>query len=209
MTFNQILDDYRKVSFSERDKGRRFEALIQAYLYTDPLYSHLKTIWQWSEFPYRSQFGGHDVGIDLVALTAEGDYWAIQCKCYQEGNRITKEEVDTFLSTSGRTFDDDAGEKVHFSNRLWVSTTNNWSSKANETLKNQNPPVTRLNLSDLQEAHVDWGKIQKGITGDPARRPKKEIMFHQRDALNKTLDYFKENSRGKLIMACVSKLLRN
>ncbi len=38
-TFNQVLEKYRKISFSERNKGDRFERLIQAYLLTDPKYS--------------------------------------------------------------------------------------------------------------------------------------------------------------------------
>ena len=202
MSFNKILEKYRKESFSERDKGDRFERLIQAYLYTDPKYTHLTKIWLWSEFPYRKDFGGHDVGIDLVAQTAEGEYWAIQCKCYQEDSRISKEEVDTFLSTSGRSFEDNKGIRTKFSRRLWVSTTNSWSSKANETLHNQDPPVTRINLTDLEEAPVEWNKIDEGIFGEKARTAKKELRFHQKDALQKTLDYFKHDSRGKLIMAC-------
>lgn len=201
-SFNSILNKYRKISFSERDKGDRFERLIQAYLYTDPKYAHLKKVWLWSEFPYKASFGGHDVGIDLVAQTTEGEYWAIQCKCYQEDNRISKEEVDTFLSTSGRSFNDDAGNQISFKHRLWVSTTNNWSSKANETLQNQHPPVTRINLSDLQEAPVHWEKIDEGIFGEKARTARKELRYHQKQALAKSIDYFKENERGKLIMAC-------
>lgn len=202
MEFINILERYRKDSFSERDKGDRFERLIQAYLYTDPKYTHLTKIWLWSEFPFRKDFGGHDVGIDLVAQTAEGEYWAIQCKCYQEDARISKEEVDTFLSTSGRSFEDSKGIRTKFYRRLWVSTTNNWSSKANETLQNQDPPVTRINLSDLQEAPVEWNKIDEGIFGEKARTAKKKLRFHQKDALLKSLDYFKHDSRGKLIMAC-------
>lgn len=202
MAFDKILEKYRKDAFSERDKGDRFERLIQAYLYTDPKYTHLSKIWLWSEFPYRKDFGSHDVGIDLVAQTADGEYWAIQCKCYQEDSRISKEEVDTFLSTSGRSFEDNKGDRIKFSRRLWVSTTNNWSSKANETLQNQDPPVTRINLSDLQEAPVEWSKIDDGIFGEKARTTKKQLRFHQQDALNRTLDYFKHDSRGKLIMAC-------
>lgn len=201
-SFNSILNKYRKISFSERDKGDRFERLIQAYLYTDPKYAHLKKVWLWSEFPYKASFGGHDVGIDLVAQTTEGEYWAIQCKCYQEDNRISKEEVDTFLSTSGRSFNDDAGNQISFKHRLWVSTTNNWSAKANETLQNQHPPVTRINLSDLQEAPVHWEKIDEGIFGEKARTARKELRYHQKQALAKSIDYFKENERGKLIMAC-------
>ena len=34
--FHLILDKYRTHSFSERDKGDRFERLIQAYLQSDP-----------------------------------------------------------------------------------------------------------------------------------------------------------------------------
>jgi len=42
--FQKILDKYRKISFSQRDKGDRFERLMQAYLLTDPYYTnHLKT----------------------------------------------------------------------------------------------------------------------------------------------------------------------
>jgi predicted helicase len=103
MKFQDILSKYRKYSFSERDKGDRFERLMQAYLYTDPKYANLfKYVWMWNEFPAKKDFGGKDIGIDLVALTHEGDYWAIQCKCYQESTQIDKPEVDSFLSTSGK-----------------------------------------------------------------------------------------------------------
>src|SRR5690554_3118708 len=201
--FNTILDHYRSESFSERDKGDRFERLIQAYFQTDPTYSStLKYVWMWDEFPAKNDFGGKDIGIDLFAQTFEGEYWAVQCKCYKEDSRINKAEVDSFLSTSGRDFQNDKSQSINFSKRIWVSTTNNWSSNAEETIKNQNPPVTRINLTDLREAPVDWEKLQKGITGDLARTEKKTLFTHQKEALNKTHEHFKENNRGKLIMAC-------
>lgn len=203
MAFEKVLKKYRDLSFSERDKGNRFERLIQAYLYTDPKYKHLEKIWLWNEFPYRNSLGGGDTGIDLVAQTVEGDYWAIQCKCYQDDARISKEEVDTFLSTSGRSFEDSSKNRVKFSNRLWVSTTNKWTSTANDTLRHQDPPVTRINLTDLEEAPVDWLKIDEGIYGEKARTAKKQLRFHQKDALEKTKTYFDlGHNRGKLIMAC-------
>ena len=78
--FQKILEHYRKYSFSEADKGTRFERLMQAYLLTDPKYaSRLNKVWLWNEFPGKIDFGGHDIGIDLVALTTDGEYWAIQC----------------------------------------------------------------------------------------------------------------------------------
>lgn len=47
-------------------------------------------------FPGRKDFGGTDTGIDLVAKTELGDYWAIQCKCYAENTTIDKPAVDSF-----------------------------------------------------------------------------------------------------------------
>lgn len=203
MGFNEILKKYRSVSFSERDKGDRFERLMQSYLKIDPIYANLfKKVWLWSEFPGKTDLGGKDTGIDLVALTFNGDYWAIQCKCYQEGTTIDKPAVDSFLSTSSRQFIDENLKTVSFSQRLWISTTNNWGPNAEETIKNQKPPVTRLNLHSLQEAPVDWEKLDQGIAGEDARISKKVLFPHQTEALEKTHEYFKQASRGKLIMAC-------
>ena len=65
--FNSILEKYRKISFSERDKGDRFERLMQAYLMTDPKYSNqFKNVYLWNEFPGKKDLGGSDTGIDLV-----------------------------------------------------------------------------------------------------------------------------------------------
>ncbi|WP_430427412.1 DEAD/DEAH box helicase [Maribacter litoralis] len=203
MTFDQILEKYRNISFSERDKGDRFERLIQAYLQTDPTYLNtLKYVWMWNEFPGHKELGGTDTGIDLVALTYEGDYWAIQCKCFAEKATIDKKSVDSFLSTSSREFKNDQFQTTSFSKRLWISTTNKWGSNAEETIKSQNPPVTRINLTDLQQAPVNWENLEKGITGDLARTTKKTLFKHQEIALEKTHNHFLENDRGKLIMAC-------
>ena len=52
MSFDRILEKYRKLAFSERDKGDRFERLMQAYLQTDPKYAYrFKNVWLWNEFP--------------------------------------------------------------------------------------------------------------------------------------------------------------
>lgn len=203
MAFQKLLDKYRKISFSERDKGDRFERLMQAYLLTDPKYtSKLKKVWLWNEFHGKNDLGGGDTGIDLVAQTFDGDYWAIQCKCYQESSVIDKPAVDSFLSTSSREFKNDQLKTVSFSHRLWISTTNKWGPNATEAIKNQNPPVTRINLYDLQEAPVDWEKLEKGIHGEASRNAKKSLRPHQQQALELTHKHFKKADRGKLIMAC-------
>jgi len=202
--FNQILEKYRKISFSERDKGDRFERLMKAYLLTDPKYAYkFKKVWMWAEFPGRNDLGSTDTGIDLVTLTNEGDYWAIQCKCYQEGTIIDKKAVDTFFTTSSRMFKGEDLKTYSFSYRLWIDTTGKaFSNNAADAFMNQNIPSGRLGLYDLIEAPVDWGKLENDITGEVARTNKKTLRPHQTEALNKTNEHFKANDRGKLIMAC-------
>jgi len=202
-SFQTILNKYRKYAFSQRDKGDKFERLMQAYLQTDPKYAYrFKNVWLWNEFPGKLDLGGGDTGIDLVALTHEGDYWAVQCKCYQEASVIDKPAVDSFLSTSSREFKNEQFKTVSFAQRLWISTTNKWGPNATEAIKNQNPPVVRLGLYDLIEAPVDWGKLEKGIHGEQSRIGDRDLKPHQKDALKKTHEHFKTQSRGKLIMAC-------
>lgn len=200
--FFRILDKFRSETNSERDKGGRFECLMQAYLRTTPLYAgDLDKVWLWSEFPYRDQLGGKDTGIDLVGRTKDGDYWAIQCKCYAADSYIGKPAVDSFLATSSKSFEVD-GRSVMFSQRLWISTTNKWNATAEETIQNQNPPVIRLNLIDLESDAVDWAELEKGVFGVEARPAPFKILDHQAEAIRKAHEYFQSKDRGKLIMAC-------
>ena len=60
-------------------------------------------------------FGGKDVGIDIVARTYSGEYWARQCKCFDETATINKSSVDSFLATSSREFSDNNDNRVSFS----------------------------------------------------------------------------------------------
>lgn len=209
-TFAQLLNKFRQDAFSERDKGYRFERLMQAYLKTTTLYANLfEEVWLWTEFPFHDQFGGKDTGIDLVARTVEGEYWAIQCKCYAANAFINKPDVDTFLSTSGKRFETESG-MTGFVQRLWISTTNKWNSTAEQTIRNQNPPVTRLNLIDLENDDVDWNSLEQGIFGMASRSKPFTIREHQQQAIDQTHAYFKideatgqpAHTRGKLIMAC-------
>lgn len=203
MSLSKILNKYRDESFSSRDAGDRFERLIQGYLITDPQYASIfDKLWLWEEFPFRDQISLQDVGIDLVGKTIAGDYWAIQCKFYSASSTIHKPSVDSFLATSSRTFLDEAGTEIAFSNRLWVATTNLWNQNARNAIRNQNPSVTLIKLSDLEKAPVDWLLLDEGIHGASARSTDRSLMAHQEEALNLVHDHFLEQDRGKLIMAC-------
>ncbi|MBR1912675.1 MAG: restriction endonuclease [Treponema sp.] len=125
--FDSVISKYRTESFSERDKGDRFEKLIKAYLLTKPEYkTQLSDVWLWSDFPYKDQFGtgGKDTGIDIVCRTYDGEYWAVQCKCYQENKKVDLATVSTFITTSQFPFIID-GEQKTFSHRIWIDTTIN------------------------------------------------------------------------------------
>lgn len=206
MNIHDILAKVRQQSVTERQKGAVFEKLMQRWLQSDPRYCNLlKKVWLWDEFPAKGEFGGKDTGIDLVARTEEGDYWAIQCKCYDANAVIDKPAVDTFLSTSSKTFTDDVTLKtVGFSLRLWISTTDHWGPTATQTIANQNPPVQRIGLKDLEMSPVDWAKLEGGSQGSDARLAGKQLMEHQLKAISKARTHFVEegNDRGKLVMAC-------
>lgn len=205
MNFKEILHKFRTESFTEKEKGTKFERLMRSWLLTDPRYNELEKVWLWEEFPGRKDFGGTDTGIDLVAKTEMGDYWAIQCKCYAEDTAIDKPAVDSFLATSSRTFTNEVTfQTTRFSNRVWISTTARWGSNAEEAIRNQEPPVTRIGLADLNSSPVDWQKLLDGLTGDSALVKGKKPREHQLTAISKAYTHYivDGNDRGKLIMAC-------
>jgi hypothetical protein len=143
---------------------------MRAWLRTDPRFAdRFEHVWLWEDFPARQDFGGKDTGIDLVAKTHDGDYWAIQCKCYAEDAVIDKPSVDSFLATSSRTFTNEVTfQTTSFAHRLWISTTNRWGANAEEAIQNQNLPVSRVNLFDLDHSSADWGKLFEGLEGKAA-----------------------------------------
>ena len=205
MNFKDILHKFRTESFTEREKGTKFERLMRSWLLTDPRYNELEKVWLWEDFPGRKDFGGTDTGIDLVAKTEMGDYWAIQCKCYAEGAVIDKPAVDSFLATSSRTFTNEVTfQTTRFAKRIWISTTNHWGSNAEEAIRHQDPPFSRVGLIDLNSSCVDWQKLMDGLTGTSALVEGKKPRKHQLDAISKAYTHYiiDGNDRGKLIMAC-------
>ncbi len=204
MGIHDILEKFRQTAVTERQKGALFEKLMQRWLLSDPRYCNLlKEVWLWEEFPQRTEFGGKDTGIDLVARTDEGDYWAIQCKFYDSTATIDKPAVDSFLSTSSKTFTDNATlKKVGFVHRLWISTTDHWGPNAIQAIQNQTIPVSRIGVNDLAISPVNWDELVGGKHGLEARVSGKQPMEHQLIAISKAAEYYKTHRRGKLIMAC-------
>ncbi|GAN94518.1 DNA helicase restriction enzyme type III R subunit [Gluconobacter thailandicus F149-1 = NBRC 100600] len=188
-----LLDTFRRMAVSESEKGTYFEELIVCYLRTEPSYADLyDMVW-----PYKVWAGenGHpvkDTGIDLVARErGTGKLHAIQCKFYAPDHKITKKDIDTFFSASGKSW---------FSHRVIVATTNLWNSNAEATLADQHPPVSKIDLLDLETSVIDWSQYQPKQA--PVLRKKKTPLPHQDTAIKNVLAGFIASDRGRLIMAC-------
>lgn len=200
--FDKILAQLRAASTSKSNQGTMMERLIKQFLLVSPLYSRVyDKVWLWTEFPYNSN--QHDLGIDLVAhIRGEDDgYCAVQVKFYDETHAVQKADVDTFLSASGKPFYID-GVPVYFQQRLIVSTTDKWSSTAENTIIGQRPPVNRIRLKDLRDSGIDWDSFTLDSIESMKQAPKKQPRPHQREAIKSVLSGFAEHDRGKLIMAC-------
>lgn len=86
------------------EKGGPFEDLVKHFLCLDPRYaSRLKRVWLRSEVPEAvvAKLGlpPGDAGIDLIAETKEGDYWAVQAKFRSDTSRSLtwKGDLSTFV----------------------------------------------------------------------------------------------------------------
>lgn len=192
-----LLSQFRQQTKTERDKGTSFENLMVQYFKTEPVYrSQYKDVLSYADWV--DQYGNalnitnkKDVGIDLVGVTLDGEYHAIQCKNYNPDETISKNEIDSFFTASG---------KKYFTHRIIVSTTDNWTKNAEEALENQNPPVSKIDLHYLEQSVIDWSKYQ-----DHAKtilKPQKTLRDHQQTALDAVQHGLKTADRGKLIMAC-------
>jgi predicted helicase len=207
LKFSELLEKYRQEALSQHEKGYRFEKLMANFLKTYPLYEHkFSHVWLWRDFPHRLSLspGGGDIGVDLVAKTEDGEWWAVQAKCHQADATISKNSLDSFLGASGKEFKTEDGESVAFDYRLWISTTNNWTATAENEIRGQSVPFIRLGLVDLEAAPVDWEELEAGRFGDKARLPGKAPRPHQLDAIAAAREHYvaKGEARGLATLAC-------
>jgi predicted helicase len=84
MEFSEIIDKCQSQATLQFAKDASFEKLMANFLRTYPVYERkFNRIWRWADFPYKGDIGGQELGVDLVAETEEGEFWAVQCKCYE------------------------------------------------------------------------------------------------------------------------------
>ena len=189
-SFQRTLEQIRSHAKSEVEKGALFERLMKQYFRQDPLYAdQFSDVWLWSEWTPNP-----DTGIDLVAKDRAGGHCAIQCKFYAPGTRISKTDLDSFISASARD---------PFTRRIVVDTGAAWGPNARKTIEGLKPACQVLRFNDLAERPIDWPNLQRQHpealhwrTEPFSPRP------HQRVAVEDVISGFAEHDRGKLIMAC-------
>src|SRR3569833_3296383 len=186
-----LLISYRQGAKSEREKGTYFEELILCYLRNEATYRDLYSdVWTYGEWAKLQGLDARDTGIDLVAKTSgTSEYHAIQCKLYDEDYRLQKSDIDSFFTASG---------KKPFTHRIIVSTTNHWSEHAEDALQNQQPPVSKIDLHDLENSQIDWSHYHP--KSKPTLKPKKQLLDHQQRALNAIKRGFSDAVCGVLFL---------
>ncbi|MFB6514196.1 DEAD/DEAH box helicase [Streptomyces virginiae] len=196
-TVHDVLKVIRTTSKDNHERGTRFERLMVKFLRTDPQWNEqFSQVWMWADWPGAAA-NKKDTGIDLVAQDREtGGFCAIQCKFYEPTHTVQKPDIDSFLAASG---------KDEFTRRMIISTTEKWGPNAEDTMAGQQPPVTRLGLSDIAASPIEWHlPPQSGATFavDLKLHKKKKPLPHQDEAIGDVFAGFADHDRGKLIMAC-------
>ena len=173
-------------------RGLVFQRMMKAFLSEDPLFgARFSRVWQWTEWPGRK--GEPDTGIDLVAEERDGGVCAVQCKFYSGATTIGREDINTFLAASGRK---------PFTSRLFISTTERWGKNAEKILPDQQVPVQRIGVAELEDSPFNWSRFDPDHPDQLARHDRKVVRPHQRTAIDDVVAGFQTTDRGRLVMAC-------
>lgn len=187
---------------TNKSKGDVFERLTQLYLQTGPEYvTKLRHVW-WhnqGEVPERIRrklnLPSPDEGIDLVAETRDGEFWAIQSKFRSNPN-------DPLLRTDLGTFKELTWETCKgFSQAVVVHPINKPIRKAYLA-----PRTTEIGLDRwLALTDEDWQRIRgRCESKHPQPLNPREPRAHQQRAIDAARTHFAKEgqSRGRLIMPC-------
>ncbi|OQO84120.1 helicase [Enterococcus casseliflavus] len=193
MTFDELIQLAREQSSEiQREKGTLFEKIAQIYFKNEPTYKNLfSDVWLLNEVPEEYAIPKKDTGVDLVARNeATGDLTAIQAKFYD--NKIYKRHIDSFLAELGKSY---------YSDGIIVYSLDSLSSNADEAINQLSKPVAQIGLSDLRNSQVDWESFIPSRPNEVKVKNVKKTRPYQNEAIDLTIDYFKGNDRGQLIMA--------
>ena len=193
-TLDEVLAAFRQFSGEPAVRGNRFERLIKRYLQVEPIYkAQFERVWLWDEWPDRQT---PDTGVDLVAKyhpdVNDGGLCAIQCKFYEPGRQVPGGDVANFILTA---------QEIGAVGRIFVSTSDNIRPTDSKRFNNPSEPTTLIGISDLERSAVRWPDIAQPEALE-VDVEKFELRPDQREAIDKCVEGFKQEDRGKLILPC-------
>jgi superfamily II DNA or RNA helicase len=187
--------DKAKGLLSEAEKGTAFERLVQLYLQTTPEYrTELQHVWLLREVPpdvrRRINLPVRDEGIDLIARTRRGEYWAIQVKFRSSDEPLNRKELGTFASLAFNTCNNIAFAVVAHTSTKPIS--------KRHLMRN----TVEIGLDRWQS--TDWSLIVCNLKGKSVRPPPRKPRPDQLRAITAAKKHFVRNkeARGRLIMPC-------
>ena len=196
MTPDQIIEKIRVTSANQAEIGKNFEEFSTKFLLSDPVWkTQFKKVIPFREWARENSLPAGDTGIDLVGELADGNgLTAIQCKCYQADHRIQMVDLSNFMALAS---------KEPFTEMLFLDTTNGEWGKNAEDLVRGRINFKRISLEHFRNSSIDWEDFaEKFHTKKEIELKTKRIRPHQQEAIDNVLTGFKENDRGKMIMAC-------
>ena len=184
---------------TDREKGAVFERLTQLYLQTTPEYqTELRHVWTLREVPpdvrMRLNLPSRDEGIDLIARTRHGKYWAIQSKFRSQSDRpLNRKELGTFSSLAFNTC-----SNIDFA--IVAHTSSKPVSKRHLMRNTAEIGLDRWQSLDREAWRLIVGKLRGRSARPDARGPRP----HQRAAISAAKTHFVRDgaARGRLIMPC-------
>ena len=177
----------------EIERGEAFEEFCKAFFLLDPVFQ-FKEVYRHREIPpslcERIGYPGRqDIGIDGLAVTIDGKLFAYQAKFRSDrSNTPTLRELSTFFTVSDRA-----------DWRITITNANSLPSAINDRTKQSRILADRLDQldSDFFNRFRIYLKEQR-VSSPTNKTPHKT----QREAIDVALAYFKEQSRGQLILPC-------
>ena len=192
--FKNSLDPLTKL-----EKGNAFEELTKYFLLIKSTYStKLKHVWLQKEVPTsvikKLNLPSNDQGIDLIAETNDGFYWAIQCKYLQdEDNRLSHRAISTFTSLS-------TGIAKNISFCLVATTADDYAK-----IYKGNSNISFINSEEWNKLDKDFfSAVRTALAGKEINYKPFKPKNHQIKAIEEAKKYFldEKRSRGKLVFPC-------
>ncbi len=195
-SFNELIEQIDKNLPNDgkhtRDRGTAFEKMAVAYFKNEPAYKNkFSDVWMLSEVPAEYNIPRVDTGVDIVAKDrVSGKLTAIQAKFYK--GKISKGDIDSFVAEASKNY---------YADGILITTTDDWNKHAENDLEGLSKHITRIGLSQLENADIDWQLFDFDSRNENLRHKAKKMRDYQIEAVEKSVAYFKDHSRGKLVMA--------